>query len=570
MRKAFAWLRDRYPLLVVILAFAWSALAIASYRRQAVPPGVTKVIRIGHWQLEAGVREAFDRMAEEYRKVHPEVLVVQDAIPESSYGQWMTTQLMGGTAPDLLEVGVGVPGNVLLGFHNRYFMPMSSYINQPNPYNKGTELEAEPWRKTFKDGMRTGYIEELQETMMVPLSQFGVRIFYNRTLFRRLTGLEEPPKDFRAFMAACETIGRQVDGKGRPYVPIASSAYHVSNWDALLCAPLTFGAIRRTDFNRDGTVGSDEFFTAVKTDRIDFDHPAYEARFRMLMSLARHFQSGFTGLMRDDAVFLFAQQRAVFITTGTWDAGSLETQARGQFELGIMGFPLPAPDDPEFGPVMEGPIYEKPIIGFPFVITRSSRHPEVALDFLRFVSSQRNNEELNRIIGWIPSVRGTRMSALMSRFEPNLEGMYSVMNPTLGGETIIKWQQLFAELQIGMKRYPDMIGEYKPFYLDKGRAELDEINRNRTRGLIRDEQFLAGYRARMQAAEGAERTSREIKLRQLTTGRLIGRDLGVSALMRKLDAGAAPEAIPPYALTPAALERVRARLAAEGKEGKAP
>lgn len=570
MKNAWTWFKSNYPLLVVGATFLWSIFAIVTYRKQAVPPGVTKVLRIGHWQLEAGVREAFSQMAAEYQKIHPDVLIVQDAIPEASYGQWMTTQLMGGTAPDMIEVGSGVPYNVLLGFHNRYFMPLTTYINQPNPYNKGTELESEAWRKTYKDGMRNGYVEELQEYMLFPLSQFGVRIFYNKTLFEKLTGLTEPPADFQSFIAACKTIRSRTDASGRAYVPIASSGYHLTSWDGLMCSPLTFGAIRVADFNRDGTVGSDELFVGMKTGRIDFNYPPFEARYRMMRRLIEQFQTGFTGLGRDEAVFLFAQQRAVFITTGTWDAGSLEEQAKGQFELGIMDFPFPTKDDPEFGALVEGALYERPFTGFSFAITRTSKHPDVAMDFMRFISSQKNNEKLNRIIGWIPAIRGTSMSPLMSKFEPNLEGMYAAMSPFLGGETTIKWQQVNALFQIGQIDYAEMINQYQPFYLERGGEELDEINRNRTRGLIRDEQFLAGYRARMRASEGAERISREIKLRQLTNGRLVSRDLGLSVLTKKLKDGPAPDAVAPYEFSPAVIAKIRARLAAEGKKGVNP
>ncbi len=567
MKAVWAWLKSHYPLLVVGVTFCWSAVAIVSYRKQAVPPGVTTVLRIGHWQLEAGVREAFNQLAAEYRKLHPEVWIVQDAIPESTYGQWMTTQLMGGTAPDILEVGIGVPYNVLLGFYNRYFMPLTAYVNQPNPYNAGTDFEGEAWRKTYKDGMRNGYIEELQEFMLIPLAQFGVRIFYNKTLLKKLTGLEKPPREFREFLTACETIRKQKDERGRAYVPITASAYHAAQWDTYMCAPLTFRAVRLVDFNRDGLVGTDELFVGLKTGRIDFDYPPFEARFRMLRHLTDQFQSGFTGLGRDEAVFLFAQQRAVFITTGTWDAGSLEEQAKGVFELGIMDFPFPTAADPEFGAVVEGQRFERPASSFSFALTRTCKNPEVALDFLRFLSSRRNNEELNRIIGWIPAIRGTRMSLLMSAFEPHLEGVYSTMNTTLGGETIIKWQQVFTLFQIGQIDYAELVRDFKPFYLGKGTAELDEILRNRIRGMVRDEQFLAGYRAKVLAATGAERTSREIKYHQLMTARLVVRDLGAALIRKRLAEGESSTATAPYAFSPAVIEKVRARMGMERKDG---
>jgi len=227
MKRAWLFFKKTYPLLAVVIAFVWSASAIVFYRRQQTPPGTTVELRIGHWQLETGVREAFDRMAAEYAKLNPGVRIVQDAIPESTYGQWMTTQLMGGTAPDMIEVGIGVPYNVLIGFHSRYFLPLTASINQPNPYNRGNAFEDVPWRNTFKDGMRSSYVEELQEYMTVPLALFGIRAFYNKDLLRRLTGMADAPRDFQAFLAACERIKRCADEQGRPYTPIAGSAYHI-------------------------------------------------------------------------------------------------------------------------------------------------------------------------------------------------------------------------------------------------------------------------------------------------------------------------------------------------------
>ncbi len=189
-------------------------------------------------------------------------------------------------------------------------------------------------------------------------------------------------------------------------------------WERMMFDPRTYGALRRLDFSHDGTVGNDEFFVGLKTGRVDFDFPPYVAKFRMLRQVTEHFQTGFTGLGRDEAVFLFAQQRAVFMSTGTWDAGSLHEQARGVFNVGITDFPVPAKDDPEFGAVSEGPVYDFPIDGFAFAISRTSTHPEVALDFLQFLGSQPVNEELNRIIGWIPAVKNTRMSPMLDPFTP--------------------------------------------------------------------------------------------------------------------------------------------------------
>jgi len=564
------FLKNHSALIVVTATFLWSAVAIMTSRHEEIPAKGAIILRLGHWQLEAGVREAFIAMAAKYHELHPDVTIVQDAVPEGTYGQWMTTQLMGGTSPDMIEVGLGgaIPYNVMMGYYSRYFLPMSASINQPNPYNKGTSLEGMPWRATYKDAMRFAYVEELQEYMQIPLSQFGVRIFYNKDLLRRLTGLKVAPHNYREFLEACRKIKSQVDDRGKPYTPIAGSAYHVGMWDGMMSDPLTYGALRRADFNHDGAVGNDELFVGFKTGLIDFSFPPYEAKFRMLRELTDQFQTGFTGLGRDEAVFLFAQQRAVFISTGTWDAGSLYEQARGVFEMGIMDFPVPAGDDPEFGRISEGPVYERPASSFSFVITRTCKHPEAALDFLRFLGSQRGNEELNRIIGWIPAIQGTRVSDMLEPFDPHLEGIFGYMPVTLGGETIIKWQQLYSLYQVNQISYKDMADEFLPFYLEHGVQEWAEMNRNRRRGMARDEQLLAGVRVLAEKAAPGEAVSRWIKYRQMMTVRLMTRDLNAALLQKKLDEGVAAHAAGPYDFSPELIAKVRARLHPRAGEGK--
>jgi raffinose/stachyose/melibiose transport system substrate-binding protein len=568
IRRGWTFVRRAFPLLVVLAAFAGSGVAILLRRHRRAPPPQGIVLRLAHWQLEMGVRDGLAALAAAYEQRHPGVRIEQLAIPETTYGQFITTQLMGGTAPDMLQVGQFVPYNVMLGYYARYLVPLTDAAKRPNPYNAGTNLADEPWLQTYKDGMRNSYITELQEYMTVPLSQFGIRIFYNRDLLKRLTGRDEAPRELRDFLAVCDRIRNQTDAQGRPYTPIAGSAYHVVMWENFMCDPLTFGAVRRIDFNRDGVVGTDELFAGVMTERIDFDFPAYRARFRMLRDLTEYFQPGFTGLGRDEAVFLFAQQRAVFMTTGTWDAGSLREQARGVFEIGIMDFPQPAKDDPEFGNVVEGPPYELPAAGFQFAIARTCPHPDMALDFLQFISSQRGNEELNRIIGWIPAIEGTQMAPLLQAFQPHLEGVFPAMPVALGGETIIKWQQLTALFLVNQISYADLIAQFRPFYLAQGPKEYAEMRRNSRRAVVRDEQIIAGARAEARAATGREAASRWRTYRNLVAGRLVTRDLGAANIDRLLAEGPAPNAPAPYDFTPAVIARVRDRLTGHGPEAR--
>ena len=557
-----AWLKKYYPLLAIALAVSGSLVTIALRRAEEAPPGAI-VLRIGHWQLEASVRDAINIMAEDYRKLHPNVHIVQDAIPEMVYGQWTTTQLMGGTAPDLLEVGLGVlPRHLWLQYYNRYCHTLTRYANEPNPYNEGTELEGVRLRSTIKDGMRWTYIDEMQEYVAIPLAQFGVRIFYNRDLLKKLTGLEEPPHDYRAFLDLCRNIRSQKSPEGEPYTAIAASKYHLGMWESYMLDGVTYPAIRKADFNRDGVLGGDESYVATRAGLLSLDFPAYRARFSMLAELTEQFQTGFAGLTRDEAVFQFVQQQAVFMATGTWDARGLQEQSGGQFTVGVMDFPRPGPDDPQYGALVEGPLFVQPYVGFAFAITHTSPHFEQALDFLRFMASKKQNEKLNRIIGWMPSVKGSELDPMLKAFEPHLEGVIKAFNPDLGGETWLKWMQLYSLYQVNQISFEELRAQYEPFYKERGYQDFMEQQRDWRRGMHLDEEMLAGLRASALLASGEASESSWVKYRSLTGLRQVTPELLRSRQMHLIEHGPRDASVGPYDYSPAVLEKIRSRLRA--------
>jgi len=314
------------------------------------------------------------------------------------------------------------------------------------------------------------------------------------------------------------------------------------------------------DFNRDGFVGSDEQFVAFKTGRLSFKHPAITARYRMLDEISGYFQVGYTGLTRDEAVFLFAQQRAVFMTTGTWDARSLLEQAEGTFEVGVMDYPLPTSDDPVYGPVISGPNYERIGGGFPFGVTRTSKHSEVALDFLMFMASQEKNGELNEIIGWIPSVRGAATPSFLQGFEPHLRGVYGCFRPdNLGGETWLKWVQQYSKFQIKKITYEELVKEFEPFYKERGMTDFLEQQKSWRRALHKEAQFLAGIRANaLYDSEKSE--SWWIRYRLITADRQVAKEIVHERQMRMVMDGIEDTAMNPYEYSPKVLARVKEKI----------
>ena len=522
MRRFLSAWKSRLPWIAIAAVFCWAVVTIGVRRTQESPANVVTV-RVAHWQLEAGVRDGLAEAAAEYEKVHPNVRIVQEAIPESTYGQWMSTQLMGGTAPDIVQAGM-VEGHLMTAFFTRYFLPLSRYVTRPNPYNQGTDLENVPLIRTFKDGMRRSFVDETQEFMTIPLALTGVRLFYNKALLKKLTGLDEAPSDYRAFLEVCEEIRAQKQPNGQPYVAIAGSRFHYMRWEESLIKPLTYLAAREIDFNRDGRFSKEEMLLGFASGKVSFANPAYEASFKMVQEITEEFPSGWSGLTRDEALFNFAQQKAVFLATGIYEAEGIKEQAAGKFELGLMDFPLPAKSDSDFGAIVQGPRYENPEGSMPMAITRTSKHPEVAVDFLLFLVSREENEKFNKRLKWIPIVVGAKMDPYIKPFEPTLEGVFPAFDPTIGGESLIKWSQLFSLYQIKQISYDEMAAEFTQFFTTQGLEDFREFLRNRRRTQIQDEQLAVGLRSSAQLKEGKDAEADWIKYRNVVVSRQMAAD----------------------------------------------
>jgi ABC-type glycerol-3-phosphate transport system substrate-binding protein len=561
MKQILSSLKSKTPWIVIGLVFLWAVVSMGMRRREsAAADAVT--IRIAHWQLEAGAREGLAEAAAEYEKLHPHVRIIQEAIPESTYGQWMSTQLMGGTAPDIVQAGM-VEANLMTAFFTRYLLPLSSYVTRPNPYNGGTDLEKTPLLLTFKDGMRRSFIDEVQEFMTIPLALVSLRLFYNKSLLKRLTGSDEVPTDYRAFLRVCEEIRAEKQPDGQPYVAIAGSRYHFVRWEDSMMKPLTYGALRDIDFNRDGRFSKEEMFMGFASGKIGFSNPAYRASFEMVEEIAKEFPSGWTGLGRDEAIFNFAQQKAVFTSGGIYEAGGIQEQASGRFELGVVDFPVPARSDPEYGSIIQGPRYEQPDGSMPMAVTRTSRHPDVAVDFLLFLTSRHQNEKFNKRLKWIPIILGAEIDPFLRIFEPNLDGVFPAFDPTIGAESVIKWSQLYSLYQIHQMSYEDLADQFTRFYTTTGREDFREFLRNRRRAQLQDEQLAVGLREAAKSNTGIASQADWIKYRNIVVMRQMEGD---KALITQGFVFTDPKALERqtfYKYTPKALDNIRKSVGAE-------
>ncbi len=403
------------------------------------------VVRFAHAQLEPGLREAFDAIARDYMARNPGIRVEQIAIPRRAWASWMETQLIGGTAPDLIQLVNNDPNPIL-----RHFRPIDPWLREPNPYNEGTALAGIPWKDTFIAPLADppAYWPFFLHYYGIPTTLFTIRMYYNRDLLRGITGRDEVPATYEEFIELCRRVEAFARDSGRQLYAVAG-ARPVPPFDALFHSLMTSQTqrfVERIDATYSlGGAGAasgilrghsrDAYFRRVW----DLRSPEIQSGFRLVRDVGRYFQPGFLQAERDAAVFYFLQGRTLMMPSGSWDYSSMVEQA--DFDLGVFPVPVPTRDHPEFGSGMYGPPSEaNTSMRGAFALTKQSPHPEQAIDFLRYLTSQAAHQRFSDLSGWLPAVQGVRPREGIRAFYPITEGYPSGFAFTTGVDSVRLWE----------------------------------------------------------------------------------------------------------------------------------
>jgi raffinose/stachyose/melibiose transport system substrate-binding protein len=376
---------------------------------------------------------------------NPGVTVEQIAIPRRAWSSWMETQLIGGTAPDLIQLVNNDPNPIL-----RHFRPIDDWVEEPNPYNAGTDLEGIPWKDTFIAPLTDppAYWPFFLNYYSVPTTLFTIRMYYNRDLLREITGAGSVPETYEEFLALCRRVEDFASAQGRQLYPVAG-ARPVPPFDALFHRLMTSQTQRLAEtVDPTYTLGGagagsgdvrahsrDAYFRRVW----DLRSPEIRKGFELVREVGSFFQPGFLQAERDAAIFYFLQKRTLMMPSGSWDFTSLQEQA--DFQIGVFPVPVPSVNHPDYGSTMYGPPSEaNTSMRGAFALTKQSPHASQAIDFLRFLTSKEAHQRFADISGWLPAVRGVRPQEEARDFYPIMEGYPPGFAFNTGVDTTRLWE----------------------------------------------------------------------------------------------------------------------------------
>jgi raffinose/stachyose/melibiose transport system substrate-binding protein len=456
-------------LIFLLVFFLWAAVWVFLVSRGGgVPDAADKtIVRLVHSVSDEGVQAAFDSAAAEYEKINPDVKVVIQSIPEKAYLQWTNVQLIGGKAPDIIQT-LNRGDQMWEMLATRFFLPLTPHVNDINPHNKGTNLENTIWRDTYVDGMQGGYWFHLMEYYSVPLTIELSRIFYNKDLFRQVKGDDLPPENFQQWMDICRQIKDYSKENNLQLSPLATfySPASLYGFFNSYFPVMTGGMIDEYDRGYNGIPDATFILFGLIKGDFTLANERFETALALLRELSENFQPGFASAQSSQSRFMFIQNKAAMIKGSVKDARIFQENCN--FEVGVFDYPIPRRDHPVYGKYVAGPVAESPVGQFHFGVSKVSKNPELAIDFLRFLSSRRINEQFNQSLVWYPVISGARPHDFLKAFKPHYEGVYRYPHLWQGGDVKLWWDQFYPRYLVGDISFENFMKEYEKVWLTKG------------------------------------------------------------------------------------------------------
>lgn len=453
-------------------------------------PVSAMTLRLAVVQTHPRVHEAYDQVARAYEALHPGIRIVQISVPERLYTAWLTTQLIGGTAPEIVEALGARPNDEQAA---RSFVALTHEMRQPNPYNQGTLLERLPWRDTFVDGLN-----EFPAFRAVLMDVYGVsstivthRLLYNRPLLERVTGSPEPPRTMTELLRLVPLV--EAFNAEQPQRVVGIAAARETGrplLDGILTTQTQRLALETDPISTLRPYVRNQIVGLYRGDWT-LDDESVRRGLNLVREASRLFQPGFEQARSDDALFYFLQGRALALVTSSIVAEGVKTGVRFPVVVGTW----PWPDNDPIGKYTVGPVAELTSGAKVLHLLRTETGLQAqALDFLRFLTSLPGQTRFVQSCELLPAVLEVPVQSVMTPFQP-LPGVmpYPGLHPTPAALPLCDylWNKCLDGLTGPTGSVEKFLDRLKPEITGVVRLEIDRAQRDTRVNAARQDATLA-------------------------------------------------------------------------------
>ncbi|WP_209123706.1 ABC transporter substrate-binding protein [Alkalihalobacillus sp. BA299] len=314
------------------------------------------------WQSDPH-HQYFKGVVAQFEKENPHIKIAMEAVANEAYKDKVRVLL--GTSSNIPDVFFSWSGEFIHNFvRANKVLDLSPYLAEDTNWAASfVETQLEPFS-----------LEDKQYA--APWQMGGKAFFYNKNLFRELN--LEPPSTWEEFLTVLDKISTT------EYTPIAFGSrapWAVSHYIGALNQKLVDHDTRMSDYDRETG---------------DFTDPGYIKALEKLTKLSKYFNDNPNSLDHQFAREMFSSGQAAIVYLELSELRFVEPVA--EFELGFFDFPELDEEKGRPGYISGGPEG--------FVVSSTTKHPEEAIEFLKFLTSREMGEKLLADVGFYSAIKG--------------------------------------------------------------------------------------------------------------------------------------------------------------------
>ncbi len=372
---------------------------------------------------------AIDKVANAWMEQHPGVEVKFINAPEGDYHNWIETQLVGGTGPDIFWTWLGT----FAEYADRgKAVIINDYLRLPNKYTP----EDGPWMETFKSPFISAGRSPKGNYGGVPLDLVSTGMYTNKDMLKEV-GIDYDamidkdlgsPKSWKAWMEVCKTL---VDA-GKLAVSPGPSAHEWWLW-GVLADQICWKWVETMDTLNYHELVPQEYQVGIVSEEEEnaqfwcngwkpFEDPAMQNMYEVAREWSQYYMKGWSAADFGRPYDLFITGKLCMYWDGSWQLGNIQADEKRTFEVGSFWLPPVTKETSEF--VKDPPILPIGVGGYGSITYGINNkcvkkgNVDTCIDLLMWLTTPANDELIvNEVPKFIPSVK--KAKAL-----PEVENMF--------------------------------------------------------------------------------------------------------------------------------------------------
>lgn len=398
---------------------------------------------------EEQTKTVWKEILDGYTTRHPNVKFKMEYTPNDgdTARTWMTTALIGGTAPDIFPSRYTWTHEDL---NKDLLTDLTPYYEQANPYNEG-----KVWKDTFAPTVFNEMKNPVDGRLAgISLQTLAIRVFYNQDLFKKYS--LEVPKTWTEFLQVQKTL------KDAGVTPFAFANSKPGDnhllWAAnMLTNEISAEKVRSYDYNGNKQLELNEIVGAVSDKAIDLTSPDWNGVFPIIKDWSQYWAKGYNGINGDTAKQMFLRGDVAMMLAGNFELKSIQDFSGRSFAFGTFALPyLTKAEHPNASETYyELGGYPDGVYTVPKTVTGDKL--EVVVDVLKYLTSPEVASTLGNKLYLTTTLSGAKLPDNLKGFEfvgdRILVNYYAAHIDKKLNEDLVRIGQLYLEGRIDLEKF---------------------------------------------------------------------------------------------------------------------